>query len=265
MQVGPITHGNSHALAHARSSEKPEAPATTPSATPQQPEEHPVEAAHDSEEAKGVLRLLEQGHFKGVADVRLRINFHEQIQTADSQIQQQATEQAVTGLSETVGTQLDEIVASGDLTEEQLAELTEAKQTFDQAVSDVEQNSPQLIQDIQAAFDTLTQTLSPLLVTAVEPSPEVSETENSEVVTATEEPASTEPTLLETLQDAFASALQVVQESLTSTDSILPPLSPPSGNGSAYDKFLVTYNELYGSSQSSGSDIETEQAVDLEA
>ena len=29
--------------------------------------------------ANGVLRLLESGHFKGVADVRLRINFHEQL------------------------------------------------------------------------------------------------------------------------------------------------------------------------------------------
>ena len=38
--------------------------------------------------AKGVLRLLEAGHFRGVADVRLRINFFDELSakaTADAQ------------------------------------------------------------------------------------------------------------------------------------------------------------------------------------
>ena len=33
----------------------------------------------DEDGAKGVLRLLQEGHFKGVADVRLRINFHDEL------------------------------------------------------------------------------------------------------------------------------------------------------------------------------------------
>lgn len=273
MHAGPITHDNSPVLAHVRRGEKPETPVAAP-ATPPQAEERPVEVPHDAEEAKGVLRLLEQGHFKGVADVRLRINFHDQIQAADSQAQQQVTQKAVADLSGTVITQLDEIVAGGDLTEEQLAELGEAKQAFEQAVSDVEQNSPQLPQDLQAAFDTLTQALAPLLAAEVESAPEVSEPESPDAATVTEDPVitessqdqtSVEPAALGTFQDAFAAALQVVQESLTSTDSILPPLSQSSGNGSAYDKFLATYNELYSSSDSFSSDAEAEQAVDLEA
>ena len=36
-------------------------------------------------EAKGVVRLLQEGHFKGVADLRHRINFHEQLQHATNQ------------------------------------------------------------------------------------------------------------------------------------------------------------------------------------
>jgi len=36
-------------------------------------------AAQEDSRAKGVLRLLQEGHFKGVADVRLRINFHEEL------------------------------------------------------------------------------------------------------------------------------------------------------------------------------------------
>ena len=34
---------------------------------------------------KGVVGLLQEGHFQGVADVRLRINFHEQLQLMMSQ------------------------------------------------------------------------------------------------------------------------------------------------------------------------------------
>ncbi len=44
-----------------------------------------VEQSESEEKAKGVIRLLQAGHFKGVADVRLRINFHEEIQTLEGQ------------------------------------------------------------------------------------------------------------------------------------------------------------------------------------
>jgi len=40
-------------------------------------EEPPPE--EESREARGVIRLLREGHFKGVADVRLRINFIEEL------------------------------------------------------------------------------------------------------------------------------------------------------------------------------------------
>ncbi len=33
-----------------------------------------------ADKVPGVIRLLEAGHFKGVADVRLRINFHDQLE-----------------------------------------------------------------------------------------------------------------------------------------------------------------------------------------
>ena len=33
----------------------------------------------ETQEARGVLRLLQEGHFKGVADLRLRVNFAEEL------------------------------------------------------------------------------------------------------------------------------------------------------------------------------------------
>ena len=37
----------------------------------------------ETREARGVIRLLQEGHFKGVADVRLRINFFEELAGAE--------------------------------------------------------------------------------------------------------------------------------------------------------------------------------------
>ncbi len=39
----------------------------------------PDSTESDTQEARGVIRLLEEGHFKGVADIRLRINFAEEL------------------------------------------------------------------------------------------------------------------------------------------------------------------------------------------
>jgi len=50
------------------------------SGQPAQPPETDAAAKPETQqEPKGVLRLLAAGHFKGVADVRLRINFADQL------------------------------------------------------------------------------------------------------------------------------------------------------------------------------------------
>jgi hypothetical protein len=68
------------------------------------------EAAQDSEKARGVLRLLEAGHFKGVADVRLRINFFEQL-SANAASQGASTAQSlVSDLVETVNGRINESI-----------------------------------------------------------------------------------------------------------------------------------------------------------
>ena len=273
MQVGPITHANAHALAHARSVGKPEvskSPVSTNPLTVEPPAQNPP----DTEKAKGVLRLLEQGHFKGVADVRLRINFHEQIQAADLQARQQITHQAVGDLTETVNTQLDKLVDENELSEQQLTELTKEKEAFDQAVSAAGQNPAQLTEDVQSAFDAFAQVLETFFVSEVPSPEETAVTDEPDVITAVEEPPAsdppqdqilTEPDPLEALKTAFAEALQAIQDSLDSTESLLPPLSPPNGKGSAYDKFLAIYNELYRSAEPSESQTDSEPLIDLEA
>lgn len=44
---------------------------------------------------------------------------------------------------------------------------------------------------------------------------------------------------------AFDAALDGLGNALSGA-TVLPPLSEPSGNGKAYEKFLAIYNDLYG-------------------
>lgn len=59
-------------------------------------------------EAKGVVRLLEEGHFKGVADVRLRINFHEQLSASAEAKSIGTARQAAEGLGQAVNHVLEQ-------------------------------------------------------------------------------------------------------------------------------------------------------------
>jgi hypothetical protein len=47
------------------------------------------------------------------------------------------------------------------------------------------------------------------------------------------------------LKSFFESELQLIEERLSEVLTI-PPLSPPLGNGVAFDRFLGMYNELHG-------------------
>jgi hypothetical protein len=67
-----------------------------------------VDFGHEKEphpKAYGVLRLIQSGHFKGVADLRLRINFHEQL----SAIQEGQRLEAVDSLEDRLILSLQEV------------------------------------------------------------------------------------------------------------------------------------------------------------
>lgn len=53
--------------------------------------------------ARGVIRLLQEGHFKGVADVRLRINFFDELQAAGTADAGRALDSGVQSLIDTLG------------------------------------------------------------------------------------------------------------------------------------------------------------------
>ncbi len=69
-----------------------------------------VVGAVDGDKTPGVIRLLEAGHFRGVADVRLRINFFDQLAARAKAVAQPAVERESRQLVDTVTSKVDELI-----------------------------------------------------------------------------------------------------------------------------------------------------------
>lgn len=229
-----------------------------------------VESETESEiRGKGVLRLLQAGHFKGVADVRLRINFREEIAALEAEKAAQVAADGVATISETITSQVDAYLGDG-IDEAMASTITEARDVFTSALSQIANDEvssgDDVISKVQSAFDNFVSSITPVAEEQPEEPPEVAPAETESIdETSTafakaviEEPA-TEPEAVDDpslslgdfiaqLTESFVAALAELETGLNDI-SILPPLSEPSGNGKAYDKFVAMYNELRGGSQ----------------
>lgn len=70
---------------------------------PSEPAPAAVEQTTEDTDAEGVLRLLEQGHFKGVADLRLRINFFNDLAAIEAEKLQAVADEKVDAILQSVG------------------------------------------------------------------------------------------------------------------------------------------------------------------
>ncbi len=206
--------------------------------SPTEPESD-VQQVNDSEHPRGVLRLLQEGHFKGVADVRLRINFHDELTALESQKLQAVAEENISGVLESVGTVVDSFLTGENKPpDEQTAAISELQETFIEAASG---NNSESIAGINTAFEDFTEALRNLFA------PQVT-TQEQDITSDTENNETTElpwQTFIEDLQSAFEAAMDELTQTLGEVQ-ILPELSEPNGNGVAYEKFLTIYNELHG-------------------
>jgi hypothetical protein len=220
----------------------------------------------DGDKAAGVLRLLEAGHFKGVADVRLRINFFEELSARASAAAAPAVRGQAGDLIATMNARVDELIKPLATDEAAQATVDELRGQFGAAVqaaseqyaSDAGVNGDSLIEAIQSAFDVLVHGLRGLL-TPPPPPGEADAPAEPPAAAPVEGEAPAEPPLgvadtpaPSPLDNALASLTTAFDELLSGLgDSVatalhLPDPSPPSGNGSAYDKFLAIYNALRG-------------------
>jgi len=198
-----------------------------------------IQNTDDTEDGKGVLRLLQEGHFKGVSDIRLRINFFERLNDIEAAKLQAVAEQKVNAVLESVGGVVDTFLEEeNELTEEQTAGVSELQETFVQAVSGYT-NEPVI--DLNNAFEDFVEALRNLFTPPIQTQEENTTTEAE----STDAPELPWQTFIEDLQSAFATATNELTQAFAEV-RILPELSEPNGNGVAYEKFLAIYNELRG-------------------
>ena len=225
-------------------------PKTTDAQITPVPQEEPNEP---KKSAHGVLRLLEAGHFKGVADVRLRINFQDQLErqadlAAKDELQSRSRD-LVDVVIDAVQNTLTPV--NGDDLQLQFSD------SINSAVSDAISSESLNLNSIESAFTTafeeLTLSIGELLGSS---EADVATSENVELVNettfTTQVAISDDSTLkqaLEDLSDIFAKALSDLLGAVE-TSSLLPDPAPAPGNGAAYEKFLAQYDQLrYGESQ----------------
>jgi hypothetical protein len=195
---------------------------------------------NDTEATKGVLRLLQEGHFRGVADVRLRINFFDELVAIEQNQTDEIVGQKIDGLVESITSTLQ----SGELTE---TPLDAHIGPFEQAVKESKEDflaggvpsTSMLMSDLQSAVETLVHSLKQVLASTSAENPE------EKPVSADFGPDETTPVpeLVTRVRAAFSTAMKDLTQALSDT-VVLPELSEPNGNGVAYDRFLTIYNEM---------------------
>lgn len=255
----------------AASLQKPEGPVETPeagSALNQTSKATETEKAQGREQrARGVLGLLQEGHFKGVADVRLRINFAEELSSIHHAGAAQAVEAGLPAVDDVVDEAIAGLIASGALDDEQTASVLLAQEEFSVAVQEAADEyangtSPDtqgMLAKIQSAFDDLVADLNPTITALVSveegvpvaPStaPEVeAELGAGPVPTGVDPaespaPASAFETFIEELTAAFNNAVESFQTAVADANP-LPELSKPTGNGVAYQRFVNLLNDM---------------------
>jgi hypothetical protein len=234
-------------------------------------------------QAKGVMRLLQEGHFDGVAGLRLRINFFDQLSALEQGQQQEAAREGVAELSQAMNSEMAALAESGAIGEESLPALQELTTGFlaqlEQSVKDAPFDKQATLDGLQQSFDAFDSTLRQLLLggqdtpqqleesvaeaageqvanaeTGLEEAPPVpSETEEAsgsdliDPALAAEGSGRREELLrqLDDLSATFGNQLSIMEERLAAAS--LPPVpEAPDNQGGAYGKFLAIYHEMQG-------------------
>jgi hypothetical protein len=222
---------------------------------------------------KGVIRLLSEGHFQGVAGLRLLINFHEELQQTASR---EAQEALISGGQELVTTLNGSIEEMGEIFD---FEVAAPMKDFKEMTSSLFSGATDPPFDADTVIKTMTDA-SIGLFSALNENKPAAEQEKSAMettegeVSATAESAiagvdtpATDPLTegsssatpdtsifldaLGNLQQWFNTEMAALETKLAATQS-LPELSSQRGKGVAYERFLAIYNSLQTPTGSAG-------------
>jgi hypothetical protein len=210
-----------------------------------------------NEKEKGVIRNLLDGHYKGVADIRLRINFFDELSSIEENARISSFQNALPDFQNTLDSSFSRLLENQDLDEQQLEQITNKKNSLDLTLKDLTgqgMSSGELFNIVETETNTFLDTIQSVLESAKNISIEPEESAESVA-------QSTNP--LSEFMDQVNGALTTLKNDGLSI-TVLPELSEPSGNGVAYEKFLAIYQELQGI----GNITETDQnasVIDVEA
>jgi hypothetical protein len=257
---------NQHAL-KSPAAQKPEKPEVSPRPATAAAAAAAAAAATETREApvktraKGVLRLLGEGHFKGVAAIRLQMNFHTELEQRDAAGQTESARTAATQLQTDMTAILKS--TSGEIGEDSIGALEEVFNRFDKMISDslIDEAAAS---DIRATAADAIATLKEELVSILGESdgsapsdPSANEESqdasagalaNPEVADATTgNPAAYSPLLsgLLTEIDKLTTAFENTASTATQLSGI-EGIIAPSGNGVAFEKFMEQYRSQLG-------------------
>lgn len=183
-------------------------------------QESNIEQATETSDTKGVIQLLQEGHFKGTSDVRLRINFYEEIAAIETQQLQEVADEKIDGILDAInsilGTLIPETESPPESNEDPLPIANTDLQPLDtdgdgitdtyglpNSASEPVEEQPDEITRIQ---DIFTQTV----------------TELKEDFLAAQTPST--DTLLEGIQSAFDQLLESLQAALAPPEEPAEPL-----------------------------------------
>ncbi|MCX5810630.1 MAG: hypothetical protein NTX36_14895 [Proteobacteria bacterium] len=209
--------------------ESPQA-ATTP---PQESDFVPT----NIENEQGVIRLLQEGHFEGVADVRLRINSIQAV-----------VKDGVKSILESVGENIDSFLSSDAIAEEVSKSTNNLESGFVDAINQSKEDflksdgSPKdFLTGINSAFETLSSGILSLSATLVTKTNEASIDENPPAPPGELEPVFQD--FVDKLNSTFTGSLADLTARMDEI-KVLPELSSSKGNGGAYEKFLTIYKNM---------------------
>jgi len=233
----------------------------------------------DIGEAEGVIRNLQKGHYKGVAQLRLSVVHAERFQQAASQEAAKVIDTEGGNLTSSIREKIEsfytpsEVVA--DSTEPAVPENVEtAIKEFEAAVASSQEgpeNEPPTIETFKKLYSTAFLDLLGKLGDSepveegegsVQAIPIKGSEEDIAISELVEDTAESQPTTTVVEQEAIGvaadlnelkvwfngeldSSLEKIQSQVDTIST--PPLpSQPTGNGAAYVKFLSAYEKLYG-------------------
>ncbi|NND69289.1 MAG: hypothetical protein HKN19_16985 [Halioglobus sp.] len=223
MNISGVSGGFIPAAQPAQTTKSPEPDSTRPGKVQEVNADKPVDKPE-----KGVLRLLQSGHFSGVADVRLRINFSEELAQLESGAQAENLENARNELGTQLPTSiatLEESLAPSEAQATEFSQLGESLvnstgEALDAFLADEAGDIAALSTSLQSAADAYIADIQSLLeLDAAEPS-------------------------LAAFAESFSALLDNLQSNLTSEAQVLPEISAPNGNGAAYEKFLAILEQI---------------------